>query len=239
MGNSKSELRKHYETAEKTGVLNVTKCNLTELSPELLHLGNNLRSMNLSNNKFTKLKNIDNFINLKTLYLDYNQLTELPSEIGELSKLEVLSAANNSISILPSTLSNLLNLKRVELSHNALKEFPIVLCNLKRLDLLDLSHNHIETVPSEIGLLHVTELNLDNNKINSMAEEIADCPRLKTLRIRENCMYLSGVPPKILAHSNISTINAEGNLFQMKDFMNLDGYDEYMERYTSVKKKLF
>lgn len=238
MGNS--ALKKHYATAEKTGVLNISKSRLDEFPPELKQLAGVLRSLDLSSNKFNRLPlDIGTFTLLKNLNLDHNNLTQLPSEIGNLVKLEILTATFNKLNSLPSSLSQLLNLKKVELQRNELRTFPVMLCNLKHLDLLDLSCNKIESVPCEIGSLSVTELNLNQNQISSLAEEIADCPRLKTLRIQENCLRLSDVPPKILAHSNISTINAEGNLFDMKNFMELDGYDEYMERYTAVKKKLF
>lgn len=241
MGNTgNSTLKKHYATAEKTGVLNVSKYKLIDFPVELKQLKHVLRSLDLSHNKFCQLPSeIGSFSLLKNLSLDYNCLTDIPEAIGDLVKLETFSASNNKISELPSSLSKLVNLKKVELQGNALKEFPVVLCKLKHLDLLDLSNNVINTVPSEVAPLHVTELNLNNNQICNLAEEIADCPKLKTLRMQENCLRLSDVPPKILAHSNISTINVEGNLFEMKDFMNLDGYDEYMERYTAVKKKLY
>lgn len=237
MGNS--PLKKHYVTAEKTGVINLSQCKLDDFSPELKQLNNVLRSLDLSHNKFNRLpQEIGTFTLLRNLYIDHNNLSELPEDIGNLAKLEVLSASHNKLSELPSSLSKLAALKRVELQNNFLTEFPVMLCSLKHLDLLNLESNKITTIPGEVGTLYVTELNLNHNQICNLAEEIADCPRLKTLRIQENCLKLSDVPPKILAHSNISNITAEGNLFDMKDFMNLDGYDEYMERYTAVKKKL-
>lgn len=62
---------------------------------------------------------------------------------------------------------------------------------------------------------------------------------MKTLRLEENCLQLSSIPLAILNESSISMIALEGNLFEMKEFMNLEGYDAYMERYTAVKKKMF
>ena len=238
MGNS--PLKKHYVTAEKTGVLNVSHNKLDEFPLELKQLSGVLRSLDLSWNKFVRLPyEIGTFTVLKNLNIDHNNLSHLPMEMGNLVKLEILTATFNKLSVLPSSLARLTNLKKVELQKNEMKTFPVMLCNLKHLDLLDLSSNRIESVPIEVGTLNVTELKLHQNQISNLSEEIADCPRLKTLRIQENCLRLSDVPPKILAHSNISTINAEGNLFDMKHFMELDGYDEYMERYTAVKKKLF
>lgn len=39
--------------------------------------------------------------------------------------------------------------------------------------------------------------------------------------------------------TNISNLALEGNLFEMKQLTDVNGYDAYMERYTAVKKKLF
>lgn len=110
---------------------------------------------------------------------------------------------------------------------------------LKHLDMLDLSRNKITTVPSKAGDLQCTELNLNQNQITSLAEELADCPKLKTLRLEENCLQVAAIPIKILKQSVISTILVDGNLFNNKQFTELEGYNEYQERYTAVKKKMF
>lgn len=112
-------------------------------------------------------------------------------------------------------------------------------CDLKFLDVLDLSKNRITTIPDAAGALHIVELNLNQNQISTISEKLAECSRLKTLRLEENCLQLNAIPSKILKNSKISVLSVEGNLFEMKQFANLDGYDNYMERYTAVKKKLF
>lgn len=94
-------------------------------------------------------------------------------------------------------------------------------------------------MPDAAATLRVTELNLNQNQIAIISEKLADCPRLKTLRLEENCLQLNAIPPQILKESQISMLALEGNLFEMKQFMNMDGYDVYMERYTAVKKKMF
>lgn len=110
---------------------------------------------------------------------------------------------------------------------------------LKHLDMLDLSRNKITVVPAAAKDLQCTELNLNQNQISSLAEEIADCPKLKTLRLEENCLQIVAIPNRILKQSVISNILVDGNLFNNKQFTELDGYNEYQERYTAVKKKMF
>jgi Leucine-rich repeat (LRR) protein len=54
--------------------------------------------------------------NLKELYLNDNDFTGLPAELGQLSKLEVLNVANNRhLTGLPQELGNLKNLKILDL----------------------------------------------------------------------------------------------------------------------------
>jgi Leucine rich repeat len=54
--------------------------------------------------------------NLKELYLNDNDFTGLPAEVGQLSKLEVLNLANNHhLTGLPHELGNLKNLKVLDL----------------------------------------------------------------------------------------------------------------------------
>lgn len=153
-------------------------------------------------------------------------------------KLETLNAMNNVISFVPLCYGNLKNLKQINLSNNQITEFPAQFAGLSKLDLLDLSRNKITSVPSAAKDLYCTELNFNQNQISSLAEEIAECPKLKTLRLEENCLQVTAIPIKILKESVISTILVDGNLFNNKQFHELDGYDEYQERNTAMKKKM-
>ncbi|GLV43761.1 uncharacterized protein CBL_06915 [Carabus blaptoides fortunei] len=238
MGNA--GLKQHYETAKKTGVLKISQKKLHEFPPAIRQLEGNLRTLDISDNKFTALPNeISCFIHLKHLNLSKNKLTKLPDCIGALTRLESLNASHNHLVSLPRTLSNLINLKQVYLADNQLKDFPLMLCGLKHLDMLDLSKNKINTIPSEASALNVTELNLNQNQISEISHYLAACPRLKTLRVEENCLQLSSINRKILTESKISNLALDGNLFEMKQFAEIDGYEAYMERFTAVKKKLF
>lgn len=56
--------------------------------------------------------------------------------------------------------------------------------------------------------------------------QISHCPRLKVLRLEENCLELSMLPQSILSDSQISLLAVEGNLFEIKKLRELDGYDK-------------
>jgi len=46
------------------------------------------------------------------------------------------------------------------------------------------------------------------------------------LRLEENCLEITALTPKIMKESPIALLAVEGNVFDMKKFNNLDGYDE-------------
>jgi len=237
MGNT--ALKQKYETASKTGVLKISQRKLTECPSSLKDFDGPLRVLDLSENRLVSIpKYICNFSSLKQLMLDSNRLTAIPDEVGKLSKLELLSVCNNKLTGLPETLKNLSHLKQIQATDNLLSEFPLVLCGIKQLDVVNLANNKITDIPDGIENLHATELNLNQNQVKQISELISKCPNLKTLRLEENCLPLSAIPLGILTESKVSTLTLQGNLFEMKSFMELEGYDAYMERYTAVKKKM-
>lgn len=238
MGNK--VVKEHFETAKKTGVLKISQQRLTEFPPHMRNLPNVLRTLDLSENRFIQLPDdIARFTLLKHLNVGDNRLIELPAIIGQLIKLETINAMNNSITSIPREFGNLKHLKQVHLNNNQLTAFPTMFCGLKNLDVLDLSKNKITSIPAEVKNLQVTELNCNQNQISTLAAEIAECSRLKTLRVEENCLPITEIHSNILKQSNISNLHLDGNLFPTKQFNELDGYEEYMERYTAVRKKLF
>lgn len=238
MGNK--AVKQHFETAQKTGVLKISQMRLTEFPSTLKTFPNCLKTFDISENRFVVIPDeLGNFTLIKYLNLSGNKITVLPDVLGKLIKMETLNAMDNLIITISIELRNLKNLKQINLSHNQIAEFPVMFCGLKHLDVLDLSRNKITSVPQEVKSLQVTELNLNQNQISRISEELSECPKLKTLRLEENCLQITAIHPKILKESIISNLAIEGNLFNSKQFNDLDGYDTYMERYTAVKKKMF
>jgi hypothetical protein len=61
--------------------------------------------------------------------------------------------------------------------------------------------------------------------VSFISPALAKSTRLKTLRLEENCLALSSIPTELLKESNVSLLALEGNLFAMKEFMDVDGYE--------------
>ncbi|XP_076022119.1 leucine-rich repeat-containing protein 57 [Genypterus blacodes] len=236
MGNS--ALKSHLETSQKTGVFQLTGKGLQEFPEELQRLTANLRMVDLSSNKIEVLPaTMGNFLQLKSLTLNCNRLASLPTDMEKLKKLETLSLNGNRIQQLPQVLCKLKALRSLSLAGNQLTVFPSGLGTLRHLDLLDLSRNQIHSVPAEVSELQAIEINLNQNQISILSAEVSLCPRLKVLRLEENCLELSSIPLSVLTNSQVSLLSVEGNLFEVKNMRDLDGYDKYMERFTATKKK--
>ena len=199
-----------------------------------------LRNLDLSNNKLTAIPNwIADFKSLKTLNLSGNLISYLPEDIGQLTKLENLIVSKNRLSgALPESLAKLKNLKELDASGNQILIFPVSLAGLNNLNSLDLSSNKISAIPDGLGELKVTELSLNQNQIVSISPSLAQCPRLKILRLEENCLSLDAIPTRLLTNSPVSMLKLKGNKFSKKQFADCEGYDIYLKRYTAVRRKM-
>ncbi|KAH9423674.1 Leucine-rich repeat-containing protein 57 [Dermatophagoides pteronyssinus] len=218
MGNKQS-VKSHLENSQRTGVFQLTKAKLNEIPSDVFRV-TTLRTIDLSTNHLKTIPTtIANFINLRTLILDENLLTQLPDEICRLTKLETLSLASNQLQTLPK---------------NAWR-FEVI---KKQLDFIDLSKNKITEIPDGIGDMQAHEINLNQNQLEKISDDLSQCPRLKVLRLEENCLRLDEITRSILSESQISLLAVDGNLFDIKQLRDHPAYDQYMERYTATKKKI-
>lgn len=216
MGNA-SSLKHHVETAEKTGVIQLSKSNLRTIPQDIIRISHVLRTLDLSNNRLQELgDNIASLINLKILKLNDNKLKLISSSIGQLEKLETLHLERNLLEDLPSELSKLNSLKVLILSQNKFRVFPKQVCSMKSLELLDLSQNEIASIPDEIGLCNAAEINLNSNKLVKLNDALKDCTKLKILRLDNNQVELTSISKPILADSKICLMSLENNPFTLK-----------------------
>ena len=143
-----------------------------------------------------------------------------------MKKLEVLQMGYNHIAEIPSSYSKFVNLKSIYLQNNKLTVFPLCLCELKHLDVVDLSENKIQELPNSIETLQCIELNMNVNQLKSFPESLSLCPRLKVLRVEENLLELASITSEFLRNSQVCVLAVDGNLFQMKELTDKDGYEQ-------------
>lgn len=122
--NNDKDLSKETESKNSVYVdagksLDLSSQKLTK-TPEYVFNETSLESLNLSNNLLegSLQSQIGNLKNLKSLDLSNNKFTGVPAEIGRLSDLEILNLSNNKITGLPHELANLSKLKILDLSGN-------------------------------------------------------------------------------------------------------------------------
>lgn len=79
-------------------------------------------------------------------------LTQLPSEIWQLTNLQRLFLWDNQLRRLPTEISQLTNLQELTLAKNQLSSLPPEISQLTNLQRLDFSYNHLSNLPPEISL---------------------------------------------------------------------------------------
>ena len=112
------------------------------------------------------------FTNLTTLMLSFNQVTELPSWLGELARLETLYLNQNALTVLPDCFAELRSLKTLLLNDNPLRQLPPSIGTLASLERLDLSNTEIEQLPDLSGLVSLERLGIGNTSLSSSAVDV-------------------------------------------------------------------
>uniref|UniRef100_A0AAY4EXW5 Leucine-rich repeat-containing protein 7 n=1 Tax=Denticeps clupeoides TaxID=299321 RepID=A0AAY4EXW5_9TELE len=100
---------------------------------------------------------------LEELYLDANQIEELPKQLFNCQALRKLSMPDNDLSNLPTTIASLVNLKELDISKNGIQEFPDNIKCCKCLSVVEASVNPITKLPDGFTqLLNLTQLFLND-----------------------------------------------------------------------------
>ena len=139
---------------------------------------------------FHKIQNLDNFTNLKVLYLENNCIDKIEN-LENLRNLTCLYLQNNYIKEIEN-LENNRNLVILNLSNNKIKEIKN-LEKLEKLENLYIEKNYISTLQSLEGLLEIKKLillDIQNNELTENHEEIISLleqlGKLKVLYLKGN-----------------------------------------------------
>ncbi|XP_022741718.1 LRR receptor-like serine/threonine-protein kinase HSL2 [Durio zibethinus] len=156
---------------------------------------------NLLNGKVPSF--LGNLTELTHFELGYNpfKASPLPSEIGNLSKLEVLwLTKSNLVGAIPASIGNLVSLKNLDLSSNFLSgKIPESLSRLKNLEQIEFYENQLsgELPESLANLKALLRFDVSQNSLTGkLPEKIAALP-LESLNLNDN--YFTGEIPEVLA----------------------------------------
>jgi len=190
-GGSWSGLPRNRQALMQCTKLILWRLDLACLPPEIGNLVN-LKSLELDIDSLTELPpEIGNLVNLKSLEL-FASLTKLPPEIGKLVNLKNLELYIASLTELPPEIGKLVNLENLWLSGDHFTELPPEIGNLVKLESFVFYSEELTELPPEIGkLVNLIELSLYVNKLTELPTEICNLKKLKRLDLRENQLCLT------------------------------------------------
>ena len=151
-----------------------------------------------------------------SLLLFDNQLSGgIPSQLGNLSNLQVLSLHSNGLSgSIPTSLGNLSNLQHLALGRNALTgSIPTSLGNLNNLQHLYLRSNALTgSVPSQFGNLSNLEiLALGRNGLSgSIPSSLGNLSKLQTLELSNNSKLSGSLHGSLTSLKVLSRLDVDG-----------------------------
>ena len=188
------------------------------------NLGNltNVQYMSLSENSLSGAipPELGGMTSLEQLILDKNALSSLPTGLGTLSNLTILSIQDNNLSgQLPSDLSDLGNLTELYLNDNSLGsptgDIPSEFGDFVSLQILDLKNNSLKgTIPEELGdLQSVVTIDLTNNNLEGAIPagltDVGDLPLLDALLLSDN--RLTSLPAELENLPAITSLKIDQN----------------------------
>ena len=144
--------------------------------------------------------------NWKELDLSGKELTEVPPEIGWLTKLETLSLSGTQITVIPNVIAQLSNLTSLSLSGTQITVIPDAIAQLSNLTSLSLTDNRITVIPDAIAQLsNLIELSLHSNQITVIPDAIAQLSNLTLLDLGAN--QITVIPDAITQLSNLTSLD--------------------------------
>uniref|UniRef100_A0A8P4G9M0 Leucine rich repeat containing 1 n=1 Tax=Dicentrarchus labrax TaxID=13489 RepID=A0A8P4G9M0_DICLA len=172
-------------------------------------------------------------VSLKDLWLDGNQLAEIPAEMGSMKNLLCLDVSENKMERLPENLGGLVSLTDLLVSQNLIDALPESIGKLRKLSILKadqnrltylpesigncesitelvLTENQLQSLPRSIGKLkRLSNFNCDRNQLTSLPKEIGGCSGLNVFCVREN--RLTRIPSELSQATELHVLDVSGN----------------------------
>ncbi|PPK57335.1 leucine rich repeat (LRR) protein [Malaciobacter marinus] len=126
---------------------------------------------------------IENLSKLLVLLADCNNIKELPLELFKLKSLTMLSLANNNISVIPDEIEQV-NICYLDISNNPIKTLPPMIYKKKRICDLYLHNTNIQTIPEDIcQLKNLTTLTFDDKHLPSISKCLSSFPNIDSINL--------------------------------------------------------
>ncbi|XP_061118467.1 erbin isoform X2 [Conger conger] len=164
---------------------------------------------------------------LEELYLDANQIEDLPKQLFNCQLLHRLSLPDNDLTVLPAAIANLINLRELDVSKNSIQEFPENIKNCKVLTIVEASVNPISKLPEGFTqLLSLTQLYLNDAFLEFLPANFGRLTKLQILELREN--QLKNLPKSMHKLTQLERLDLGSNEFAE--------VPEVLEQLTGIKE---
>lgn len=152
---------------------------------------------------------------LEILDLSDNELTDLPEELVQLSKLKILFASNNKFEHLPEVLGKLPQLEMIGFKSNQINTVAEQALPT-RLRWLILTDNQLQTLPESLGERpRLQKLALAGNNLTVLPKTLSKSHNLELIRISAN--QLTSFPDQLLELPKLAWLAFSGNPFSRLD----------------------
>lgn len=184
---------------------------------------------------------------LTTLFLDHNQLTMLPPQIGALTALTNLELSGNQLTTLPPTMGNLSNLAIVDARANPITSLPENIADWNRLS-LHLSGGHLsEAVRAALQALGTGPTINYNMTQAGQAQEVAEDRALsRDLEVAAAAWVPANRPDRAAVLAEFAALRrqyesdlASSDLNRMKEFSRLLDRLPEMKDYQNINTRPF
>ncbi|GLJ38796.1 hypothetical protein SUGI_0790870, partial [Cryptomeria japonica] len=214
--------------------IDLSGCEELTLTSENNYILENMTKLETLN--FSKCKKVQNLprditkqLSLRYLYAKGTSLRELPSNIGELSKLEVLEIGSDlgsdfisflslniscdQLKTLPESMGDLSSLTSLTIPCNQLKTLPESIGDLSSLTSLTIACSELKTLPQSMGdLSSLTSLTVSCNQLKTLPESMCDLSSLTSLTI--SCNQLKTLPQSMGDLSSLTSLTI--SCYQLK-----------------------
>lgn len=144
------------------------------------------------------------------LDLSYRQLTSLPPQIGELTRLTALDLCGNDLVTLPPEIGRLEHLEHLDVRHNRLVAFPAEIGGLECLTSLDLRSNRLASLPLQMARLQgLRALDLRQNRLQVFPQVLLALIGLEELHLWSNPLVT--LPLEIARLQRLNLLNLGGS----------------------------
>jgi internalin A len=144
---------------------------------------------------------------IKKIDLSFKQLTELPNELFEFTKLEILDISHNKLTTLPAGITKLKNLKELYIGSNNITNID-VLFKLRKIRIFRSDENKINAISPKIRKWKkLKELVFSGS--SELPKNLWKLRKLETLRLWDGT--LTQLPPQIGKLKKLKTLCIRGN----------------------------